>query len=65
MSHNVASSWQKLTCLIEIWLVWWTEDNGHHIGKYISVYIILAVAGSIFRAGTIWLALRVLDEAVY
>jgi ATP-binding cassette, subfamily C (CFTR/MRP), member 1 len=38
----------------QIWLVWWTEANGHETGRYISVYIILALASWLFRAGTLW-----------
>jgi ABC-type multidrug transport system fused ATPase/permease subunit len=38
----------------QIWLVWWTEANGHETAKFMSVYIILAVASWIFRAGTLW-----------
>ncbi|CAI6334322.1 unnamed protein product [Periconia digitata] len=38
----------------QIWLVWWTEANGHETAKFMSVYIILAVASWIFRAGLLW-----------
>jgi ATP-binding cassette, subfamily C (CFTR/MRP), member 1 len=38
----------------QIWLVWWTEANGHETAKYISVYIILAVASWLFRAATLY-----------
>jgi len=38
----------------QVWLVWWTEANGHDSAKYISVYIILAVASWLFRAGTLY-----------
>jgi ATP-binding cassette subfamily C (CFTR/MRP) protein 1 len=42
----------------QIWLVWWTEANGHDTAKYVSVYITLAVASWLFRAGTLyWLLL--------
>ena len=38
----------------QIWLVWWTEANGHETAKYISVYITLAVASWLFRAATLY-----------
>lgn len=38
----------------QMWLVWWTEANGHETAKYMSVYIILAVASWIFRTGLLW-----------
>lgn len=42
----------------QIWLVWWTKANGHETGKFISVYVVLAVASWFFRAGLLgWLLL--------
>ncbi|OCK85970.1 putative multidrug resistance protein [Lepidopterella palustris CBS 459.81] len=42
----------------QIWLVWWTKANGHETGKFISVYVILAVASWFFRAGLlVWILL--------
>ncbi|KAJ4303189.1 hypothetical protein N0V90_002082 [Kalmusia sp. IMI 367209] len=38
----------------QIWLVWWIEAHGHQTAKYMSVYIIFAVASWSFRAGTLW-----------
>ncbi|KAF2811591.1 putative multidrug resistance protein [Mytilinidion resinicola] len=34
----------------QLWLVWWTEANGHENGKYISVYVLLAVIAWVSRA---------------
>jgi ATP-binding cassette subfamily C (CFTR/MRP) protein 1 len=34
----------------QYWLVWWTEANGTENGKYVSVYVILAVLSCFFRA---------------
>ncbi|KAF2488718.1 putative multidrug resistance protein [Lophium mytilinum] len=34
----------------QLWLVWWTKANGHENGKYISVYVLLAVIAWISRA---------------
>jgi ATP-binding cassette subfamily C (CFTR/MRP) protein 1 len=42
----------------QYWLVWWTESNGHETAKYVSVYIVLAVASCFFRASCLgWLLL--------
>jgi ABC-type multidrug transport system fused ATPase/permease subunit len=32
----------------QVWLKFWTEADGAHIAKYISVYVVLAVGGTIF-----------------
>ena len=39
----------------EIWLKWWTDENGSHIAKYISVYFALAYGNLIFITVHIWL----------
>jgi ATP-binding cassette subfamily C (CFTR/MRP) protein 1 len=49
--------WILIPCL-EIWLEWWTEANGGHIGKYISVYIVLGVGAILFRGLSIWFVLK-------
>lgn len=42
----------------QIWLVWWTKANGHETGKFVSVYVVLAVASWFFRAGLLgWILL--------
>ncbi|OCK89464.1 putative multidrug resistance protein [Cenococcum geophilum 1.58] len=42
----------------QIWLVWWTKANGHETGKFVSVYVILAVASWFFRVGLLgWILL--------
>ena len=38
----------------EVWLEWWSNDNGGGIAKYMSVYVILAFAAVAFRVSTIW-----------
>ena len=38
----------------QYWLVWWTEANGHQTARYISVYIVLAMASCFFRACLMW-----------
>ena len=42
----------------QIWLVWWTKANGHETGKFVSVYVVLAVASWFFRVGLLgWILL--------
>jgi ATP-binding cassette subfamily C (CFTR/MRP) protein 1 len=42
----------------QYWLVWWTEANGTENGKYVSVYVILAVLSCFFRAALMgWILL--------
>ena len=36
-----------------IWLKWWTDDNGAHIAKYLSVYIVLSLGATVFQGLTI------------
>lgn len=38
----------------EVWLEWWSNDNGDEIAKYMSVYVILAFAAVASRVSTIW-----------
>ncbi|EED18831.1 multidrug resistance protein, putative [Talaromyces stipitatus ATCC 10500] len=41
----------------QIWLEWWSDQNGGEIGKYMSVYVILAIAAVAFRIMTLWSAI--------
>ncbi|CDM37008.1 hypothetical protein DTO013E5_7172 [Penicillium roqueforti] len=45
------------TTFQQIWLQWWTNVNGGYIGKYMSVYVVLAVAAMLSRCLTFWWAL--------
>ncbi|TAQ88798.1 hypothetical protein B7494_g2879 [Chlorociboria aeruginascens] len=38
----------------QVWLEWWTEANGAHIAKYLTVYVILSILAMAFRASTLW-----------
>ncbi|KAM5453644.1 hypothetical protein McanCB56680_002853 [Microsporum canis] len=45
------------TTFQQIWLQWWAEANGGEIAKYMSIYIVLAVAAMVSRCFTFWWSL--------
>ncbi|RJE27115.1 ABC transporter transmembrane region [Aspergillus sclerotialis] len=42
------------TAFQQIWLEWWADVHGQFIGKYMSVYVVLAVGALLFRCLTFW-----------
>lgn len=43
-----------MTIFPPLWLKLWTDDNGQYIGKYISVYMAVAVFSGIMVGSSIW-----------
>jgi ATP-binding cassette subfamily C (CFTR/MRP) protein 1 len=48
----VAACLTFTTAFPQVWLKYWTEANGAHIAKYVSVYTVLAVASTLFLGCT-------------
>ena len=47
----------------QVWLKWWSESDGTQFGKYVSVYVVLAVVAWVFRAVTLWWMLVYISPA--